>query len=331
MVIISDLVYGEIEVTELVLIELMASAPLQRLKGVDQHGAKRFITPEHQKVNRYDHCVGVMLLLKKLGASVEEQIAGLLHDVPHTAFSHVIDWVFTTKNNAQDFHEKFFEKIVMNSEIPKILEKYSFDVHRVINESLFGLLERNAPDLCADRLDYTFRDYIAFTGGDDGRVGRFLSHLVVHGGEIAFDSSEVALEFANHYIWMDAEMWSDFRTVASFHFLAAALKIGLDTKVLSFDDLFLTDDIVMQKLRDSKNEEILENLSHLVPELQVKSVAKSEADINSIAKLRFVDPKVLLLDGSLKRVSELYSAFLEEIEVHRKRIAGGVHLKVLSK
>ena len=38
-----------------------------------------------------------MLLIKKLGGSVEEQIAGLLHDVSHTAFSHVIDYVFDNK------------------------------------------------------------------------------------------------------------------------------------------------------------------------------------------------------------------------------------------
>jgi HD superfamily phosphohydrolase len=34
-----------------------------------------------------------MLLVRRLGASLEEQIAALLHDVSHTAFSHVIDSV----------------------------------------------------------------------------------------------------------------------------------------------------------------------------------------------------------------------------------------------
>ena len=33
------------------------------------------------------------MLLAKKGASLTEQIAGLIHDVSHTVFSHVIDRV----------------------------------------------------------------------------------------------------------------------------------------------------------------------------------------------------------------------------------------------
>lgn len=35
-----------------------------------------------------------MLLLRKLGASLEEQLASLLHDISTFAVSHVADWVF---------------------------------------------------------------------------------------------------------------------------------------------------------------------------------------------------------------------------------------------
>jgi len=52
---------------------------------------------------RFDHSVGVMLLIRKLGAGsspasalLKEQVAALLHDVSHTAFSHVIDYVSVT-------------------------------------------------------------------------------------------------------------------------------------------------------------------------------------------------------------------------------------------
>jgi len=81
-----------------------------------------------------------MLLLKKLGASLEEQIAGLLHDIPHTAFSHTIDFVFPNKDH--NFHERFHEKIIKESEIPEILERYGFVLERLLNEHNFPLLEK---------------------------------------------------------------------------------------------------------------------------------------------------------------------------------------------
>src|SRR3989339_1947776 len=134
---IQDRIYGQVNIEELILLELMASEPLQRLKGIKQ-------SLSNQTVSRYEHSLGVMILLKILKAPLEEQIAGLLHDVPHTAFSHVIDFVFENKDH--EFHEKFHEDIIKNSEIPDILKKYNFDLSRILNEKNFPILERKLPD-----------------------------------------------------------------------------------------------------------------------------------------------------------------------------------------
>lgn len=60
--IISDIIYGEFEVDK-VLEELILSKPVQRLKGVHQAGASYLIN-EKWNVTRFDHSVGVMLLIK---------------------------------------------------------------------------------------------------------------------------------------------------------------------------------------------------------------------------------------------------------------------------
>lgn len=88
---VNDEIYGEYEV-EAVLQDLIQSKPVQRLKGIHQGGASYLVNPKWN-VTRYEHSMGVMLLIRRLGGSIEEQIAGLLHDVSHTAFSHVIDFV----------------------------------------------------------------------------------------------------------------------------------------------------------------------------------------------------------------------------------------------
>ncbi|MFP9052094.1 HD domain-containing protein, partial [Enterococcus faecalis] len=97
---ISDIIYGQHHIDG-VLEELIKSAPVQRLKGIYQGGAS-FLVNRKWNVTRYEHSIGVMLLIKKLGGTIEEQIAGLLHDVSHTAFSHVVDVVF--ENQAEDYH-----------------------------------------------------------------------------------------------------------------------------------------------------------------------------------------------------------------------------------
>jgi HD superfamily phosphohydrolase len=71
-----------------------------------------------------------MLLVRKLGGSLEEQIAALLHDVSYTAFSHVIDYVLQEKG--EDYHEQIFEEVITNSTIPSILDKYGFSTFKYI-------------------------------------------------------------------------------------------------------------------------------------------------------------------------------------------------------
>lgn len=88
-----------------------------------------------------NHSVGVMLLIKKLGGSLEEQIVGLLHDVFHTAFSHVIDFVL--ENKEEDYHEKIYDSVVKNSEIPTILAKYNLNYEDILlDDTKWTLLEQ---------------------------------------------------------------------------------------------------------------------------------------------------------------------------------------------
>lgn len=80
-----DKIYGREDIKEPVLQELLKTEPVLRLKGISQFGMPNRYYP-FKGFSRYEHSVGVMLLLGRLGASVEEQVAGLLHDVSHLRF-----------------------------------------------------------------------------------------------------------------------------------------------------------------------------------------------------------------------------------------------------
>ena len=97
-------VYGPSTITSPVLLDIMNSKAMQRLHGVLQHGVSALVGVTRE-TSRFEHSVGVMLLVRRLGATLEEQIAALLHDVSHTAFSHVIDYVFD-EHVTQGYHEE---------------------------------------------------------------------------------------------------------------------------------------------------------------------------------------------------------------------------------
>ena len=93
--IINDILYGQAEIDQPVLIELLKAPELQRLQQVGMGGyyPGSPYASGHRDYTRHRHSVGVMLLLRRFNAPLEEQIAGLIHDVSHSAFSHTIDYI----------------------------------------------------------------------------------------------------------------------------------------------------------------------------------------------------------------------------------------------
>lgn len=324
--IINDRVYGKVEVNEPVLIELINSNPVQRLKRIHQDGPVHYAMPG-KNITRYEHSVGVMLLLKKFGAGIEEQIAGLLHDVPHTAFSHVADFVFA--NEKHEFHEKFHNKIITESEIPDILEKHGIKADTVINgKHDFGLLEKELPDLCADRIDYTLRDMTAYFGLGK-KAQKHIENLQIFGitsKEFISSSEQAAFALAIDYMKMDRLVWSEPKEISLYRITAEAIKIALDAKELSLNDLFTDDDTVLKKLQNSGNDGVRKLVSLIGPMFSIKYVEEGH-DFIARSKIRYIDPK-FSRNGKLVRLSEENFIFKGLLEEHVDRSRKGHKIKV---
>lgn len=237
--IVLDSIYGK-HIVEGVLEELILSKPVQRLKGIHQGGAS-YLVNEKWDVTRFDHSLGVMLLIKALGGSLEEQIAGLLHDVSHTAFSHVIDFVLDCKD--EDYHEKIYDHVIMESEIPFILKKYGYDC-KVIVQSKWELLEQPAPELCADRVDYTLRDMYQYGHITLESVQDFLDHVIIINGRMYLDNIESAAWFVKTYYSEVIDFFMNPLNIYGYDVLAKTLKLALAKNLISLDDLLGTDEEV---------------------------------------------------------------------------------------
>lgn len=322
--IISDPIYGKFVIKEPVILELISSSTLLRLKKINQHGASYYLFSWKKKTSRFDHSLGVMLLLRKFDTSSEEQIAGLLHDVSHTAFSHVIDFVYPS--DTHDFHEKYYRETILRSEIPKILKKHKISLYKVLDEENFPLLESKLPDLCADRIDYFLR-HMYVSGGDLTKVKRHVKNLRVFQNGFVFGKQEAALDFATDYLDQNERFWAHPREIACYQILAEAIKIGLKEKILSKKDLFTTDDEVMEKLQKSRNSKILKLIKLLNPELKIKLNEKNY-HYHLKTKLRYVDPKVLI-KGSPFCLSKLSPVFKRKLEGHNKKMRAGFYVKIL--
>ncbi len=323
----TDRIYGSFTIDEPVIIELLESAPLQRLKKINQYGAAFYRFP-HLTTTRFEHSVGVYFILRKLGAPLLEQIAGLLHDTPHTAFSHVSDVVF--EDASQTFHDRFHEKILFSSDIPQILKRHGLSVWKLLDKKSFHLAESSLPNLCADRIDYFFRDCVTDKQLDLRDARKMVEDMTVYQGEIAFQTVDLARQFALVYRGANEKLWAHPLQAALYYLLSNALKEGLETGEITFEDLFTTDEEVYQKMRHSENPQIRKYL-HDMEHVAVEENA-TDYDYHIRPKIRLVDPFVMVESGgakSLQRISELDPSLEASNEVFLAQQAKGHYIKVV--
>ncbi|KXY09721.1 HD domain-containing protein [Bacillus sp. FSL K6-0067] len=323
--IISDVLYGEFEVDPVVE-ELIVSKSVQRLKGIHQNGASYLIN-ENWNVTRFDHSVGVMLLIKKLGGSVEEQIAGLLHDVSHTAFSHVIDYVFDNSN--ESYHEEIFSSVVKNSDIPAILAKYGYNYEdNLLDDSKWTLLERSAPELCADRVDYTLRDMYTYGYISLEEAHSFLEDIIAVNGKMVLQNIEIAEWFTETYYKEVIDFFMKPMNIYGNDMLAKTLKLAIHKKIIQADDFLLEDDELILKLQQCSDPEVHALVSKVHPNVKVKE-DRNDFDLQQKNKVRLIDPP-LLHDGKVIHSSVVSENIRKMSEVAYEKAVRGMYVKVIS-
>lgn len=298
---IQDRIYNEFTIEDQVISDLIKSNPVQRLKKISQDGAPHFIQPVRD-VTRFEHSIGVWYLSNRFDCPIEEQIAALLHDIPHTAFSHVIDFVIEDKNH--EFHDQFTNEIILSSEIPAILERHNIDVEKVLHKENYDLLENNLPDISLDRLDYFLRD--GFTMGflTTTVIIDILNGLKVEDSRFYFTDYRLASLAAILFANFSRLIWLDPTSHGSFFLIAEAIKIALRKEYITQEDFFTNDETLMGKLKDSNDHEILMLLDRLKSGGEFEYADKADAEFYGPNKPRVINPLVKTDDG-LKRVTEL--------------------------
>ena len=308
----TDRVYGNFEITEPLILELINSSILQRLKEIDQAGYFEPYFPGTAH-SRFEHSIGVYLLLKNYNAPAEEQIAGLIHDVSHSAFSHCIDYVLDTGSEKEHNHQdNVFDEFVRKSEIPKILKKYNFGLEYILDDKNFPLKEKDLPDLCADRIDYSLRNAVVFGEIENGKY--FIDNLTTKDGKWILKKFESAKKYAELFLKLNTDYYSGLPSAVMFKTVGDYLRYALSKNYISETDLYTTDKIVLGKIEP--HIKIDSKLSLLFDRMNNKIGFKNNPtnyDGKVFCKSRVVNP-LCWHNGKIKRVSEIERSWADIIK-----------------
>ena len=312
----TDRVYGNFEIDEPVILELINSKTTQRLKNIDQAGYFEPHSPGTAH-SRFEHSIGVYLLLKMYGAPIEEQIAGLIHDVSHSAFSHCIDYVLDAGSEKEHNHQdNVFDEFVRKSEIPEILKKYDLNLEYILDDKNFPLKEKDLPDLCADRIDYSLRTATVFREIENGKY--FIDNLLAENGQWIFKDFESAEKYAKLFLKLNTDYYSGLPSAVMFRTVGDYLRYSLSKNYISETDLYTTDKVVLGKIEpyiktDSKLSLLFDRMNNKI------GFRNDPNDYNGkvFCKSRVVNP-LCWYKGKIKRVSEIEPSWNDIIEQESK-------------
>ena len=323
--------YGVVDVTEPVLLELIDSKAFQRLKSIHQYGVA-YYTTHTEEYTRYDHSLGVFHLLRANGCSLREQIAGLLHDVSHTVFSHVGDYVFQTTHKELNYQDSIHEEFLSSTDLGPILKKYGLSPKELLPfEHLFPALKQPRPNLCADRLEYNIQGaYHQNFITKEEAIEIFKDCRFVDGNWIA-TKADLMEKLVRFGLFMTEDCFGGAANHLSSTWLSEAILKGIETKLITYEELHhSTDDSIWKKLTSSCDPFIRSRINLIYKTKQLYTLVKPhEADIYVKTKFWGFDP-LIQHQGKLVRLTSMRPLLAKEYQTVKDRIADGFAIKLLT-
>lgn len=250
-----DPVHSYIHVQHQVILDLINSAEVQRLRRIKQLGTSSF-TFHGAEHSRFAHSLGVYEISRRIcdifqrnyskkqlgedGWDDDERLitlcAALLHDIGHGPYSHTFEHIFQTN------HEQFTIDIITSpkTEVHQILSRISSDfpekVASVITKTYPNpqVVQMISSQIDADRMDYLLRDAY-FTGAEYGTfdLTRVLSVIRPYKCGIAFSMN--GMHAVEDYIVSRYQMYVQ----VYFHPTSRGMEVLLDHLLHRAQELFI--------------------------------------------------------------------------------------------
>lgn len=309
------------------LLPFFRAKSIQRLVHVGQHCGteytKFFQYKFHQ--SRLEHSVWVALIIWHFTKDTKQTLAGFFHDISHSVFSHVGDYVLGDKIN-QEASEQFTTKIITEDEvIMKELANLGIEVSEVDDYTKYTIADNAWPKLSADRLEYTLSSGYNLWSHTLDELKEMYDDIIVWVNkewekELYFQSKHLAEKFWLLSIRNDESCFSSYESNVSMSFLSEILKYMIDKKYITpMDMYFLGENDCIKIIQNSKDTKLLEMWNFFI-NVWFYKIDRYKPDtrnycVSSLTKRRFIDPLVKSGD-TLVRVSEVSEIFRKKRDYH---------------
>ena len=252
--------------------ELINTTEFKRLKNVGMNCGCEYtsfpIFAKGKDYTRYDHSIGVALIIWNFTKDIKQSIAGLLHDISSPVFAHVIDFL-NGDHETQESTEEKTEEIIENSlEIQAILRKYNLTTKDVYDYHMYPIADNDSPLLSADRLEYTLGNayYYGFKSMEEIKYiydDLTISKNEFDEDEISFKSLHKAIEFTSAAI-LNSKVYTCNEDRFSMQYLADLLKLAVNKNIITLDDFYTVENQVIIKLKtDDELKSLWDNFRNL--------------------------------------------------------------------
>lgn len=237
--------------------EFAATPPMQRLKDVGMNCGCEYTSfstfANLRPYSRFDHSMGVALIVWHFTGSMEQALAGLFHDVTTPVFAHVVDFLNGDHMRQESTEAGVAECLAGSAEVCELLLRYGISLEAVSDYHRYPVADNDAPALSADRLEYTMGNLWNYGFEDLEQIRTAYEELEagVDGEgqtELVFRTQDTASWFArsalkNSWIYIADE--DRFAMQA----LADLLRRAVERGVIHYEDLWTTEREILDQLK----------------------------------------------------------------------------------
>lgn len=299
------------------LIDYLEIKEMKRLKGIGLFCGCDYTRLFNCRFfySRFDHSLGVALIIWHFTHDKKQTLAGLLHDVSSPVFSHVVDFL-NNDHLAQESTEKSNQEILSNAqELLALLQRDQINLEDVIDYKKYPVADNEKPQLSADRLEYMLATgYILGQHLTLEEIKTIYQDLILLKDELGHDEigfqTVKTAELFTQNACNAAKFYLSNEDKLALQLLADIMKKMMQDHLVTMEDFYqLTEAEMIGLILQSPYQSIYQCFQELQ---EVKSSDKEMVGkycINIDVKKRYVNP---LVDGT--RISEISSKAKEWID-----------------